>query len=213
MNTFADKVSAAVATVALASALSLTTTPLPTLAVDTSSSPSDLHEKLQSMSLRVSEDRPQIKVPADANLEKSLPPSNTLQALISLQNPQRNRPLGNDVLVVTVWDSKDQSLLLGGAKIPVAKVRSFPVMIQMGPKNSKLPVEKWNALVPATEDLWIQATICPEDASEFPCPPSEQRLSATGKATLLKRLPGLEAEIATGIRVPATLPLAKVGSQ
>jgi hypothetical protein len=201
------------AAVMILSALCFTATPA--VAVDTTmSSSTEWQQQIQSKLQPPTVDRPKIQLPANSNLNAISKTNDRLQALISLANPQKNRPFGSDFLVLQVWDSEEHALLLGGAKIPVAMIRSFPTMVQLGPQNSKVSMEDWNQLVPSLEDLWIEASICPEESSSLPCPSSEQRLASKGVSKLLRQLPGLDEGTTTaGIRVPATLPLSSVVQQ
>lgn len=198
--------------VAILSALCWTGTQTDAIAAAPSSP--GLEERVQSMLKAPTEDRPQIPLPSSGGNSKfrssAISKANDkVKALISLSNPQKDRPYANDVLVVQVWDSEQRSLLLGGAKIPVAKIRSFPVMIQLGPPNAK--VLDWTERT-SRADLWIEATICPEDSSSS-CSPDEQRFVATGLSKLLtqQQLPGIGDE--EGIRVPASLALTMTGNQ
>jgi hypothetical protein len=164
----------------------------------------DWQQTLQSSLRSPTEDRPQIRLPSDGT--KELPSPTTVGALISLANPQL-RPLASDILVIQIYDSNEQTVLLGGAKIPVAKIR-FPIQIKLGSQNAaKATVavaDDWNRLS-STQDLWIDASICPEDTA--PCSASEQRFQAAGVSKLLQQLPGMDESI-SGIRVPASLPLS-----
>ena len=188
-------------------------TTMPSAAI--ADTPMSISEQIQGMGLQQpTEDRPQIQIPSSARSNfESKRDSTLVQALVSLSNPQNSRPLGSDFLVVQVFDDDDSltRLLLGGAKIPVAKIR-FPIVVQLGPDNSKVPVEDWNRLVPNIENLWIEASICPEESSSIPCPSNEQHLESKGVSKLLRQLPGLGGDststvIEGGIRVPASLPL------
>jgi hypothetical protein len=166
----------------------------------------DWQEGWQSSLRAPTEDQPQILLPKDSN--KSLPSPTTVQALISLANPQL-RPVASDVLVIQIYDESwdqqttSQQLLLGGAKIPVAKIR-FPMKVQLGPQNAKV-IDDWNRLA-SSQDLWIVASVCPE--GNAPCSASEQRFETSGISKLLKQLPGMdESTTGVGLRVPASLAL------
>jgi hypothetical protein len=109
-----------------------------------------------------------------------------IQALVSIDysGGQQRRPLGNDLLVVKVWtgvplsisssSTNDNSplLLLGGAKIPMAKVGSLPIRIMLGTQNAvpssststQQRIELWKTHTTG-EDLWLQAGICRSTSS------------------------------------------------
>lgn len=141
-----------------------------------------------------------------------MPPPWKIQALISIQNPNVQRPLASDVLVLQVFDQptsgSNDSKALGGAKIPVAKLR-FPASVSLGLENAKQPQEWKDAS--SKQDLWLQASICNEEASKFPCQPEEQAYRASGISKLLNQLPNENGD-ANGfaIRVPASLILEKI---
>jgi hypothetical protein len=175
---------------------------------------------LQSSLSQPTSDMPRIPLPTGSTspgiaTPSSMPPPWRVQALLSLQNPKSDRPVTSDMLILQVFDqppsiaAKD-SVALGGAKIPVAKLR-FPVSVTLGLENAKQPKE-WKGLA-SKQDLWIQASICNENASKFPCGPEEQSYIASGISKLLNQLPnGNEGKVGDGlvIRVPASLILEKL---
>ena len=120
----------------------------------------------------------------------------TVQALVSIEygggGGQQSRPLGNELLVVKAWNGLPSSLtssatstsnnekqivLLGGAKIPMAKVGSLPIRVILGTQNS-IPsgsssssssgaerIGLWKEYTTG-QDLWLQAGICQPTTSE-----------------------------------------------
>lgn len=164
----------------------------------------------------------------------SLPPPQRVEALITLENPQL-RPSPSDILVLQVYESPLCHQLLGGARVPIARIR-FPVQVQLTSANaissssqSLLGVEIWNTLT-SSQDLWIVATVCPgmndtiddddtTDGREAPatCPSPDknhQIFQASGISKFLTSLPGIDPDslrVETtgqqGIRLPATLAL------
>lgn len=192
--------------------------PAPAFAEDTLKS--TWQTDLQSSLSAPTSDMPRIPLPTGSTspgiaTPSSMPPPWRVQALISLQNPKVQRPVASDMLILQVFNqppsaaAKD-SAVLGGAKIPVAKLR-FPVSVTLGLENAKQPQE-WKGLA-SQQDLWIQASICNENASKFPCRPEEQAYLASGISKLLNQLPnGSEGKVGGGlvIRVPASLILEKL---
>jgi hypothetical protein len=170
----------------------------------------------------------------------TLPPPTTIQALIALTNPQI-RPSPGDLLVIQVYssssssntnagggmslsnnsniDKQEQRLLLGGAKVPVARIR-FPVQIQLTTQNA-IDKSAWEQFA-SSQDLWIAARIVPgnsndnnndDSTSSSSSPPS--LFEALGISKFLTSLPGLDSDTIqslgqTGIRTPASLTLSVV---
>jgi len=128
----------------------------------------------------------------------------------SSSGPQVKQQLDyySDVLVLTaVSATQPEGPILAGAKFPVSSVR-FPFSFQMYKENlltKKNGVqETWDS-VANTEDVILRATICPSDASKYPCEKDETKKSAEGIAKLISNLPGLEE--GKVIRAPASLAL------
>lgn len=185
------------------------------------------------------------------------PSPSTVQVLLSLKNSQL-RPAPNDLLVVQVFDrdpslgkSYDRGLdfnanesdsssplkkpvLLGGAKIPVARIR-FPINLQLTSKNAapsasdngRPDTARWDTLA-TTRDLWIVASVCPESSGENlqrDCLSSKKySFQAAGISKLLQQLPIMATEtgddgvgstqtmslLGAGIRAPSSLSLEVV---
>lgn len=161
------------------------------------------------------DERPPIALPDAGQMTKekrqvSLPPPTTVEALISLQNPQL-RPSPDDILVIQIYDSPSQTQLLGGAKVSVAKIR-FPIQVKLTSANAN--TSAWNDLA-SSQDLWIVASVCPQQSV---CPGNDGTIfQASGISKFLTVLPGYDQESmkalgGSGIRLPATLPLKIVPS-
>jgi hypothetical protein len=168
---------------------------------------------LQSSLRAPTSDQPQISLPSSGTSPLGIPPTWKVQALISLQNPRYERPLASDIMVIQVFSkppSQDGGVLLGGAKIPVARVR-FPTSVSLGLENAKQQ-EEWRRLS-SEQDLWIQAEICSDQASRFPCLSEEQSFRASGFSKLLNELSSNQIDDQASslvIRVPASLILEKI---
>lgn len=114
----------------------------------------------------------------------------------------------SDILVLTaVSAAYPEGPVLAGAKFPVSSVR-FPFSFQMHRENllTNRPgvQEAWES-VATTGDVILRASVCPSDASSFPCNNAETKRSAEGLAKLITNLPGMEeGQI---IRAPASLAL------
>ena len=141
------------------------------------------------------------------------------------------RPVASDFLIVQVWNKRqeDGGTSIGGAKIPVAKIR-FPLSVTLGIDNAKLNREEEWMDVTSKQDVWVQATICSDQATTIPCPKQEQLFKGEGISKLLNELPGFQTSsesnnnnsnniekeeeeestaAVTFIRVPASLILEK----
>jgi hypothetical protein len=244
----------AVASAGLTTTCGLLAPPLPVLAFDsvsvsvsdsTSSDDNDFQAELKRSLRPPTDERPPISLPADAfrtttdqnnksrgpSMNNNIPPPTTIQALIALTNPQI-RPSPGDVLVIQVYDGPDDGnnrprLLLGGAKVPVARIR-FPVQIQLTTQNAAIPAaipaaaaaaslqkskSKWEELA-SSQDLWIVASINHKNDNDND-DGSYSTFYAAGISKFLTSLPGLDAETLqslgqSGIRTPASLTLSSV---
>jgi len=172
------------------------------------------------------EERPQIKFSPEllrGNNGLTIPPSDLIQSLVSLADPQL-RPGPSDTLVLQIWDHNPNTkgAFMGGAKIPVAKLR-FPVLLQVGPENAVLnTMDSWKKKT-SEMDIFVRATICPESAvikdPNVPCGQGVEPLfQGLGASKLLFELPGIDSEVFAeameakgaangGIRVPAAVTL------
>ena len=114
----------------------------------------------------------------------------------------------SDILVLTaVSATQPDGPELAGAKFPVSSVR-FPFSFEMYDANlltNRAGVKDAWESVAKTGDVILRASICPSDASTFPCDEKETKKSAEGIAKLITNLPGLEEGAA--IRAPASLAL------
>ena len=191
------------------------------------------------------EERPPIALPNLQNLRNdsnnnnnrqrttpSLPSPQRVEALITLENPQQ-RPSPSDILVIQVYESRNCQQLLGGARVPIARIR-FPIQVQLTSANAKSPsssssvsgVEVWNTLT-SSQDLWMVANVCPggngvddDGNGRTTCldPQGKDILfQATGISKFLTTLPGLQQDsllVETmgqkGLRLPATLALKRL---
>jgi hypothetical protein len=168
-----------------------------------------LEERIQSGLAPATEDRPQIVLnPKDA-ANNLLREENrfTVQGLVYLYNPQAERPLFTDTLVLTVTNQADK--VLAGAKIPVSKLR-FPLKFRMSESNvvnGQLKV--WEKATRGDDILIIKAAICPEESEKLPCPTSQQTFTGSGVSKLIPNLPGLNLEQSMGgIRAAASIPIS-----
>ena len=187
-------------------------------------------EILQSLRPATAE-RPAISLSSPAIKDPTkpiLPLPTTVSALVNLQNPQL-RPSPGETLVIQVWTARPgdvihrQGILLGGAKIPVSRIR-FPVQIQLTIDNALSDrKESWKD-VASRSDLYLTATVCAangdwveskNDATRPSiCTNVTSSFEAMGVSKLLTELPGLEkASIPYGVRPPATLSLMSVGNR
>ncbi|KAL3929275.1 MAG: hypothetical protein SGBAC_012285 [Bacillariaceae sp.] len=171
------------------------------------------------------EDTPRISLPdlsgaSQGTNSRSSPPAPwRVQGLVSLLNPRMERPYASDFMIVQVLkepppkepyaitdDTKKK--VLGGAKIQVGKVR-FPSSITLGLENAKSQ-EIWKELS-SKQDLWLEATICKEDSTKFPCAPEEQRYRGVASSKLFGALQTSENDTpGPVIRLPATLVLERL---
>ena len=113
----------------------------------------------------------------------------------------------SDVLVLTAVSASPpgNEEVLAGAKFPVSRVR-FPLNFQMYKENLLLKKpgvkEAWEK-IEDSEDVIIRASICPIDASTFPC--ENPKKTSQGVAKLITNIPGLkDGQV---IRAPASLQL------
>ena len=170
-------------------------------------------------------ERPQILLPSSAINSNT----GVVQGLVFLAHPEENRrPLASDILVLQVWN-EPRTVLLGGAKIPVSRLR-FPMQFQMTSANAIISSSTtgsstsssstgtppssaramWNQAVQEEDLVWIDASICPADASVLPCPTSELVYSGVGGSKLIQNLPGQMSGSNGGIRSAASVPLLYV---
>lgn len=199
----------------LASLMSLSIV-FPSHAIDIQTENSgDWQRGLQSSLQAPTTDQPQIPLPypsSNMGNKPNIPPSSQVQALVSFQNPKIERPpITDSVLILQVFDKRpaEGGVSMGGAKIPVSKVR-FPVSVSLGLKNAKVQ-EQWER-VSSKQDLWVQAMIC-DQASKLPCSSNQQLYRGEGLSKLLNELPGYSSTngetMQPFIRVPASLILEK----
>jgi hypothetical protein len=83
--------------------------------------------------------------------------------------------------------------------------------VSLGLENAKQQ-EEWRRLS-SEQDLWIQAEICSDQASRFPCLSEEQSFRASGFSKLLNELSSNQIDDQASslvIRVPASLILEKI---
>ena len=95
-------------------------------------------------------------------------------------------------------------------KIKLSSVR-FPFSFEMYDANlltNRAGVKDAWESVAKTGDVILRASICPSDASTFPCDEKETKKSAEGVAKLITNLPGLEEGAV--IRAPASLALQEL---
>jgi hypothetical protein len=74
---------------------------------------------------------------------------------------QAQRPYGTDVLTIKVYRDEPGTVLLGGAKFPVALLPSkFPVRVTLGLQNAVQSSSWIDATSRNPQDVWIYGTIC-----------------------------------------------------
>lgn len=195
----------------------------PCHAVESRNDPGTSFESMLQKSLTPSTaDTPQISLPnlstdrASSRASK-IPPPTIIQALVDLSNPQL-RPLYTDVLVIQVYTAESE-VLMGGAKIPMSKIRKFPVQLALTPENA-IAKDSW---IQASKqgDFIVKASICPEASWEDPqtlcgLSPTNKAFKplysfqGNGLSKLLTKLPGMDegfVQSTGGIRAPTSLKL------
>eukprot|EP00526_Cylindrotheca_closterium_P020741 CAMPEP_0113644526 /NCGR_PEP_ID=MMETSP0017_2-20120614/23437_1 /TAXON_ID=2856 /ORGANISM="Cylindrotheca closterium" /LENGTH=213 /DNA_ID=CAMNT_0000556147 /DNA_START=252 /DNA_END=893 /DNA_ORIENTATION=+ /assembly_acc=CAM_ASM_000147 len=202
---------------------------------------SEWNKKVASSLQAPTEDKPRIPLPdlsgasqgtgttpsfpskseAAASANKQSPPAPwRVQALVSLENSEMERPYANDIMIVQVLKEQPpkqpyavteetKQNVLGGAKIQVGKVR-FPSSITLGLENAKKGAY-WKE-VSSKQDLWLEATICKEDSVKFPCAPEEQRYRGVAFSKLFDSPATTKSEGSSNpvIRLPARLVLERI---
>jgi hypothetical protein len=172
---------------------------------------SSLEENIESSLSPATEDRPQIVLHPEDAANNLLHEANrfTVQGLVYLYNPQAERPLFTDTLVLTVTNQADK--VLAGAKIPVSKLR-FPLSFRMSESNIvDGQSNAWEKATRGDDILIIKAVICPEASTskKLPCPTPQQTFTGSGVSKLIPSLPGLNLEQSMGgIRAAASIPLS-----
>lgn len=151
--------------------------------------------------------------------------------MIGLANPQ-SRPNPSDTLFIRVYKDKTAQELLGGAKIPVNKIRRFPLQLQLTPSNIAINPQReleWKELA-NQQEFFVQVTVessssttstateegvvvsSSDNDKESSIVKSEIVLEASSESIVLSQLPGLDANDwktlgQSGIRPPLTLTL------
>ena len=183
-------------------------------------------ESIDDLNLKpATDEKPQIKLAETSSTQspgKSVERKPILQGLVYF--PERAAPQDkassksvsanlqqmdyySDVLVLTAVSASQPGSeeVLAGAKFPVSRVR-FPLNFQMYRENLLLKKpgvkEAWER-IEDTEDVIIRASVCPSDASTFPC--ENPKKTSQGVAKLITNIPGLkDGQV---IRAPASLQL------
>jgi len=170
----------------------------------------------------------QLKAPTEDQPQITLPPSMKKQSLndklsSSFTNKVAEQPivkgfvyLSNDddvykinayesTLVITAQQKQNGDVILG-AKIPMAKIRKFPMQFNLYSSNVIQKDEQQKELIYdaiRNDDLFMKALICPSDSVKFPCGDEDSIGMGKGISKIVRNLPGMEKD--DTIRAPASM--------
>jgi len=164
-------------------------------------------QRLQNGLSQPTDEKPQIRPLAqlqapNARISKGKTP--IVEGMVYMMD-KYERPDPSDFIVLTVVSNSLPDEILAGAKYPVYKAR-LPFNFQLYEANilkGKNDVYKKNS----GGDLIVTATVCPQEATAFPCSSQESLYDAKGISKLLQ-IPGMQD--GDLVRTPAALPLQQI---
>lgn len=161
-------------------------------------------EQLMQSLTPPSDERPQIIAPGRNNLQLKESAS-IIEGMVYLFDTN-DRPDTSDVIIITLTTLDDQKNVLAGAKYPVSRAR-IPFNFQL--KDANIIKGKEDLFRSSMDkDLLVQAKVCPEIASSFPCSEEESTFIAKGVSKLVK-IPGMRDNEQVIVRTAAALPLSQ----